>query len=136
MANLIFEIGKTYNFKTYAGSQLGLYHSLLTVSSVMNMEEAISKYRDVISLHKSLLPSLPEGTTKDPSLLTYILFEDRLNNNKKLFALEWINLSTVEETEGLDLQVNIFNISTSDVMLITSALRNLGFNNFEIKNIV
>lgn len=129
-----FEVGKTYNFTTLVGSQIGSIFKNMKVEAIMSLTEA-TRYRDVIGLHRSLYPSLPPGTPYEPNDLTYIGFrpqDEEVAAGLVVLALQWINQDSIVEVTGLTFTITVYNATNADINLAAENLRSIGIRSFEI----
>jgi len=128
----MFELNKTYNFTTYSPNILGgAIFKNMKVTGIIDLETALS-YSDVVSIHNNIYNDLPPGTTSNESLLTFIKFRDS-DGKELVLAQEWIDGSTVMETQSTIITITINDAGTGDVPDIKDALRLLGFSNFSVK---
>lgn len=125
----MFNIGKTYSFKTKAPSILGGEYKNQRVISIMGYDSAI-RLSDVRNTHNSLIPII-SGLTVSVELLTFYEFQDN-DNTKKIFAGEWIDGNTIITSNAIDILVTIPGQSTQEINIITSVLNKAGFTNFNI----
>lgn len=133
MATTTFQLKKKYNFsmKTEASMILGEKFTLMKVKGIMASTEAV-KYRDIATTHEILKPLVPNMS---PNLvdLTYILFET-IDGDEVLFALEYIDTTTIVEVNQVNLRIEILNTSTDDIQVLNNTLKELGYTKFTIKN--
>lgn len=127
----LFELRKTYNFNTKAPAILGEQYTLMKVLSILDYSQGL-KYKDIVTEYEILRPiitALPDNV-KD---LTFILFED-INKEQHLYALEYIEPTTIIEVKAIDVRVDILGISTDDINIIKAKLQDLGYNNVTISS--
>lgn len=75
--------------------------------------------------HSAALAYLPSGTPTDPTRLTYVVF--LINGVSKAFAWEWINPTTIKETQINIRTVVIPGATAANDQAITMALQAAGF---------
>lgn len=124
-----FLINKIYKFNTLAPSVLGETYDLMKVKSIMSAEVAV-KHRDIHSLNKELHPVIP-GLSNNANDNTYILFETK-NGTSVVFAVEWLNINTVELVTSTNIRIDIPDGSVADMEVIKLTLLELGYNNIKI----
>lgn len=125
-----FKILGKYSFDTFDTVILGNNFKPVTVVSIMDYRIA-SNFADVQALHSMLYSSLPVGTQKDFTKLTYILVRNK-SNEEKVVAVEWIRLDTIKEHVELTANVKISNVQISDADVIRRALIASGFDEIEV----
>ena len=125
-----FNIGKTYNFTTLAPDVLGGEYRAMKVISMMTATEAV-KYRDIYTLHSSLIDHIPNLPT-DANDCVFVLFENQ-DKIKIVLALEYIDINSIELVETTNIEIKLFNTNTDDLAIIRSRLLELGYTNFTIK---
>lgn len=126
-----FELKKTYNFnmKNDLVPVLGDKFKLMKVKGILTADQAV-KFTDIATMHqqlKPLLSSLPTSTSD----MTYVLFETH-NNDSVVYALEYIDLNSITEVDGINIRVNIANCSTQDLATIKTAILEMGYSNVEV----
>lgn len=122
-------INKSYNFTTLAPVILGANYTNMKVIAILNSKEAI-KYRDIKTLHdlvSKTITSLPKSTVD----LTYYLFENE-NNEKLVFALEYIEPTSIVQVQTVNIRIDVKNTTTEDLALLRKYLVEVGYNNFDI----
>ena len=76
-----YQIKAIYSFKTKAPSVLGETLRNMKLIAVMDYSMAIeSSHPDV--LHKTIYPYLPAGTIDDPTVYSYLKFENQTTKQK------------------------------------------------------
>lgn len=126
-----FELKKTYTFNTLAPAVLGEKYQVMRVRSIMDYDNALLK-KDVTTEFqtlKPLIPSLPDNVRD----LTFILFED-INGSDILFALEYINATTIKEVSAIDIRVEIRGVSSEDLSIIKTKLTEMGYSNLSVNS--
>lgn len=126
---MVFELKKSYNFTTLAPTILGNEYKAMKVKAILTSDNAL-KFRDIATLHttvKSVISNLPESITD----LTYILFENQ-DKEELVLALEYINTDSVIEVQGVNIRINITNVTVDDISTLTLRLKELGYVHFTI----
>lgn len=126
-----FELKKTYNFnmKNELVPILGDKFKLMKVKGLLTADQAV-KYTDIATMHqqlKPLLTSLPTNTSD----MSYVLFETH-NSDQVVYALEYIDLTSITEVDGINIRINIANCSTQDLATLKTAILELGYSNVEV----
>lgn len=127
-----FEIGKTYTFKTYAPEILGVNVVNVTCTAIMNASMATTMGLMIEHYHERMKPHLPNGYNNNPYTMQYLQFE-RTDGTKTIFALDWINLNEVEVVRSNTIQIEVNNVSVSDMEVIRRALVINGYVNISMK---
>lgn len=128
---MAFNILGRYSFDTYDSVILGNNFKPVTIVSLMDYRIA-SNFADVQALHSMLYSSLPVGTQKDFTKLTYLLVRSK-TGEEKVVAKEWIRTDTIKEHLELTASVTIRNVQVSDADVIRRALISAGFDDIEVK---
>lgn len=94
MATILTDlIGATVDLTTYAPEVLGTHYKRARILSLPDFEDA-SRYNDIKTLHATVLPNLPVGTSPDYTKLNYVKL--KLNNGTvTTLAVNWINLESI-----------------------------------------
>ena len=127
---MAFEINKTYNFSTLAPEKLGAVYKNMKVKSILDSAEA-GKYSDVYTLHTNLIPVIPNL----PNNITDLVFLLLQNNDgeKTVMAINYIDPDSVILVESVNIRVELTDVSSEDVAIITSRFRELGYFNFIVE---
>ncbi len=126
-----FEIGKSYNFETWAPSLIGAQYKAALVMAIMDYNTAI-KERDVTAAHKSIYGYLPPGTPNDAAATPYIRIK-LPSGIVTILALTWIKENTIELVDSGQIHVTVSDVAPSDVTKIRDQLVLAGYNNFNIE---
>lgn len=126
---MLFELKKRYNFSTKAPALLGAEYRNMKVESIMSSTEAI-KYLDILTLHEQVKTII--GLDIEPINCTFIKFKS-IEGDEKIIALEYINSDSIVEVETINIQINILNANTNDMLILSERLRELGYDNFKMK---
>lgn len=124
----VLSINKHYNFSVYANSVLGTSYKNTKLTSILDYNTAL-KFANIELLHRQVYPYLPPNTPSDLTKYTYYLFT--YNNKPIVLADVWILQNTIEETEGLNYDLKLRNITSAQLAVIRDQLRLLGIS-FEI----
>lgn len=126
-------IGTTYTFNTLAPSILGAIIQQAKLVSILDYETA--KHYDTIDLkYRSIYPLLPAGTPDQPDSTIYYRFISQ-SGEVIIIAEQWIDESSIETIEFVNIQVLFQQASLSDVQRIRNALNALGYSNYTIKTL-
>jgi len=127
-----FETNKNYSFNTRAPAILGPSYTNVRVSAILDYQTALM-LDNVEAKQRSVYPYLASLNIPDrPDQYTYILFVDS-EKNKHVIALEWIDISSINETYGISINVTLNNVAFSDVSLIRETLISLGYTSYNIQ---
>lgn len=125
------QVGKTYSFDTYAPEVLGTRIINAKCLAILNAENAISDGLDIISFHERMRSHLPVGYNNDPFSMIYVKLRNT-SGNESIFALDWINLTTVQETKANVINVTLNDVSPEDIEIIRRALVAQGYSDLSI----
>jgi hypothetical protein len=126
-------IGTTYTFNTLAPSILGAVIQQAKLVSILDYGTA--KQYDTIDLkYRSVYPLLPVGTPNQPDSTIYYRFVSQ-SGEYIIVAEQWIDESSIETIEFVNIQVLFQQASLSDVQRIRNALNALGYSNYTIKTL-
>ena len=128
-----FELNSVYNFSTYAPSILSNDIKNALVLGIFDYTVA-SQFVSPSTKHATIFPYLPVGTIDDPTKYTYILFKSEAGT-KEIFALEWINQSTITKKSSLTITVTVTGAQNGDEQIIRDSLILLNFKTFNIKTV-
>lgn len=124
------KILSVYNFNTVAPYQLGATRQNVLLEAILNYSMA-TKYDNVDLKARSIEPFLPEGSVKDPKAYTYLYFKNP-NDTHEIMAFEWIDSSSIVETQSVEINVKIPIADATDVERIRDTLTLMGFQSIEI----
>lgn len=127
------ELRKSYDFVTYAPTQLGGLHRSMKVEAIMDAATA-QTLRDVEGIHDSILPILPPGTPSRTSDLVFYKFRT-LQNDMVVLADAWIDQTSVQEVTTITIQATIYNASSADIQRVREAISLLNFTSFDVTTI-
>jgi hypothetical protein len=124
-----FELSKTYNLdiKTTLISVLGSSYKLMKVKGILTADQAV-KFSDIATMHEQLRTldtSLPTSVAN----LTYILFE-KVDGEQVVYPD--IYFTKAAQVDAVNLKVEIAGCSTTDWVIVESALKELGYSNITI----
>ena len=127
-----FELKKTYNFNilTEVAGLIGEKYKLMKVKGILTSDEAV-KYTDIATQFETLKPQLP-NIPNSVTDLSFVLFEDP-NGEEIVLALEYIDTGTISLVQAINIRVNILGVSTEDISLVQTKLKELGYTNFDVK---
>ena len=131
--NYPFELKKIYNFNTLPVSLLGAVIKNAKLLAILDYEMAL-KYDNVALKYRQIYPALPQGTPDQPELCTYFLFKSE-SGEDVIFADQWIDMSTVEVVDHVNIQVVFTEASIQDISRIRDLLSAAGYRNYTIKQI-
>lgn len=84
-----------------------------------------SSFANVAAQHAAALAYLPAGTPTDPTKLNYLIFV--INGTQVVYAWEWINPTTVVETQTGMRTVTLVGATAADDLRIREAMAAAGF---------
>ena len=126
-----FVVGKVYSFDTYAPDVLSTRIINAKCLAILNAQNAIANGLDVISFHERMRPHLPSGHNDDPLTMTYV----KLLNSagvETIFALDWINLTTLVETKANRIVITLDNVSIEDMEVLRKSITSRGYTNISM----
>lgn len=119
-------INARYNFRLYGSAHISGEVKRATLTSLASLAMASAVDPGLPSKHVRVLPSLPEGTSKDPSKLTYLIFTTEANQTL-VFAYNWLIPTSIEEASANKATLDVRISSADDLPRIISVLSNAGF---------
>ena len=124
-----FNINKVYNFNTLAPVILGDRYENMKVLGVLTADEAM-KYRDIYTLHNNLVPVIV-GLPVNAGDCSFLLLE---NSSKEttVLAIEYIDPNSVEVVTTVNIRADILDVSTNDMVIINSLLKEAGYFNITL----
>lgn len=126
-------LSKVFTFNTLAPAILGTEIKNAKLMGIMDYTMAVT-YDTIDLKYRQIYPNLPLGTPDDATLCTYYRFLSE-SGEKIVLADQWIDMTTLQLIEHVNLQVTFSNASLSDIPKIRDSLNALGFMNFVIKQI-
>lgn len=120
-------VNTRYNFRLHASAILGAEIKRATLISTANLAVASMVDAGLAGKHAAAVPSLPAGTAKDASKLTYLLFTTEAGQTVAL-AYNWIIDNTIEESAVNKATFEIRISSADDLPRIAAILANAGFS--------
>lgn len=128
---MAFEIKKVYTFNTLAPAILGAQIKNARLLGMLDYDGA-SAYDNIALKFRQIYPVLPNGTPNEPTACIYYWFQGE-SGDKIILADAWIDMTTVEVVEHINIQVNFTDAKLADMPRIRDAMNALGFRNFVIK---
>ena len=125
-----FEIGKSYNFETYASNLLGTNFKSVLISAKMDYNLAI-KERDITGAHQQVLPYLPTGTVEDASKNTYIRVK-LPTGEYTILSDAWIRQDTIQEVGSETIDIVVYGGSTELATRIRDMLALMNLTDFTV----
>lgn len=90
-------IGASVDLETYAPEILGDKFRRCKILAILDYEDA-NRYTKANTLHATLLPKLPKGTTTDYTELKYLKI--KLNNGETTaLAVDWVILDNISKVD-------------------------------------
>lgn len=126
----LLEIGKVYTFNTKSPVFLGAKIERAKLKSIVDASTA-RKFAPIDQIHAQVFPTLPQGTPRAIDASVYYVFEG-LNRSEIVLAALWIEESSVEIIEHVDITVRMPQSSIEDIEKVRIALTASGFKDFEI----
>jgi hypothetical protein len=128
-----FELNKIYSFSTTAPALLGTIVKNAKLNGIMDYETA-RKYDEIDVKYRNVYPLLPVGTPDQ--VRTSIFYKFKAENGSTIvLADQWINMTSVELIESINIRVTVTDISVVDISRIRDALLALGYQNIHIEQI-
>ncbi len=132
VAQVSLEIGKVYTFNTLSPVFLGAVITRAKLKSIVDADTA-RRFAPIDQLHAQVYPTLPQGSPKDVNASIYYVFEG-LNKSSVVLAASWIDMTSVEVIEHIDITIRIPQASLSDIEKARIALAAAGFKDFAIES--
>lgn len=131
MSKRQLEVGKVYSFKTFAPEVLGLKVINVKCIAVLNAANAVAAGLDIRAMHERVRPHLSPGYNNDPFTMVYVRLKNT-SGQESIFAMDWINTDTLEETSPNRIVVTVDGVSMSDVEIIRRALVIQGYDKINL----
>lgn len=128
-----FAIGKTYSFNTKAPAILGSTIQNAKLLSIMDYSTAIT-YDNIDLKYRTIHPLLPLGTPDQPDNCMYYRFLSE-SSEKIVLADQWIEESTIELIEHVNLKATFNQVSIQDISRIRDLILAAGYTAFTIEQI-
>lgn len=128
-----FQLNKTYTFSTTAPALLGTMVKNAKLTSIMDYESA-RKYDEIDLKYRNIYPLLPVGTPDQVRSCVFYKFKAE-NGSTVVLADQWINESSVELIEAINIRINVTDISIEDITRIRDTLLSLGYQNISIMQV-
>lgn len=119
-------INSRYNFRLYGAAHVGAEVKRATLVAQVSLGQAYATDPGLAAKHVQVLPSLPAGTSKDPSKLTYLIFTTEANQTIA-FAYNWLIATSIEEAMANKAVIDVRISSADDLPRIIGVLTNAGF---------
>ena len=132
MVQITLEIGKIYTFNTLSPVFLGAVIERAKLKSIVDADTA-RRFAPIDQLHAQVYPTLPQGSPKDVNSSLYYVFEGQ-NKTSVVVAGPWIDMTSLEVIEHIDITVRIPQASLSDIEKVRVALAAAGFKDFAIES--
>lgn len=126
------EIGKIYTFNTLSPVFLGAVITRAKLKSIVDADMA-RRFAPIDQLHAQVYPTLPVGSPKDVNASVYYVFEGQ-NKTNIVVAEGWIDLTSLEVVEHINITVRIPQASLGDIEKVRIALSAAGFKDFAIES--
>ncbi len=126
-------LSKVFTFNTLAPAILGTEIKNAKLMGIMDYSMALT-YDTIDLKFRQIYPNLPLGTPDDATVCTYYRFQSE-SGEKIILADQWIDMTTLQLIEHVNLQVTFTNASLSDIPKIRDSLNALGLMNYVIKQI-
>lgn len=124
------KIHQAYDFLLRAPGILGLGYKNAIVMAIMDYDSA-KLVQDILPIHTQVYSSLPVGTPRNASDLTYIKLKT-VSGEIRVIAFDWIASEPVMITSKT-VRVTLSNVAISDIPLINDALIQNGFTNINVE---
>lgn len=123
-------VGKKYSFYTLAPAILGSRFENLTLNGIVNYEIA-KTIRNIQDTQRQVYPILPEGTSDKFQNYNYLLFST-IENGILVLAEEWIDKNSIQTDFTIIANIEIRNVTATQIPLLRDILTTNGFNSFSI----
>lgn len=122
---MLLELGKSYNFTTYAPP---LFQEIFRKAKVIGLidYEIAKQHANVDLLQRQIYPLLPPGTPDRISKYSFVLFESA-SGKKFVMAYYWIVEDSIVEVVATNILVTVYNTTNADVGRIRDALNTMGY---------
>lgn len=125
-----FEIGKVYSFDTLSPLFIGRTIARAKLKSIVDATIA-RQFSAIDQQHAMIYPTLPPGSPVSVSASIFYVFEAQ-NKSTIVLAENWIDLTTVEVIEHIDIDIRVARASLGDVERIRALLSSGGIKDFTI----
>lgn len=119
-----------YNFNTLVPTILGGARKNVMLQAIVGYDMAV-KYCNVDLMSRTISPSLPVGTPKDPRKYTYLILKNDAGATE-IMAFEWIDNASIVVATTVKAIVTIPAVNASDIAKIRDNLILMGFHDFQI----
>lgn len=132
MINLSELLGAVVDLETHAPDVLTDSYKRCKILSILDFEDA-SRYANINTIHATILPRLPKGTSKDYTSLRYLKIQ--LNNNRNtVLAVDWIILDNIKKVDAYRrVAVKLDKVSIEEEDRLRKLLISNDFTILEIK---
>jgi len=124
-------INAYYNFDTLVPAILGGTRKNVMLKAIVGYDIAV-KYDNVDLKTRTISPSLPVGTPKNPRKYTYLLFRDS-GGATEVMAFEWVNSASIIVATTVKAVITLPSINASDINKVRDNLTLMGFHDFNIE---
>jgi hypothetical protein len=124
-----FEVGKTYNFDVHPSKIYGNTFTNMTVAGIFDYSTATA-LADIDAMHENAKPYVP-NIPNSPTKYSYIKFKQS-SGEYIIFGLPWIRDETIKLVDSNIIEVQINNVSPSDIPKVKAALSQNGFTELKI----
>lgn len=114
-------VNAEYTLRPYASSVLGSVLTNARLISTCNLEMAERVQPGLAERHVAIYHQLPEGTLKDASKLSYLVFRNQ-NNSLIVLAYEWISPASITVSTANRGVVEFLIASSADVTRVSALL--------------
>lgn len=122
----------TYNFETYVPQILTTSFKNVTVTSILDEEDARRGGMNTRELHAAIFPFLPAGSCpNDPTAYDYYKLKTATGQTI-VVAEPWINPNSVELVDAVTFLVKITGQTANDYNRIRNALFGAGIKSIDI----
>lgn len=121
---MTFKINSSYTFNNRAPAILGSGYKNAKLVAILDSKMA-GTLINIQSQHVNIYPYLPQSTPNSPEKYTYLVFE--INGERKVIAEEWIDELSVVESSSQNVQIDIKNVTTQDIVKLRNMLTIGGF---------
>ncbi len=124
---IAIEKGGIYTFTTIHPGYLGTLFEKALCGGALDYETAKLIDNNIDATQEAVKPYLPATASSKHTGYTYYVFTTQ-TNERKVFATEWINLSSIKENDDSKLIIEIGGAKESDLPQIRNVLGLAGWN--------
>lgn len=124
---IVIEKGGIYTFTTIHPGYLGTLFEKALCGGALDYETAKLIDSNIDATQEAVKPYLPATASSKHTAYTYYVFTTQ-TNERKVFATEWINISSIKANDESKLIIEIGGAKESDLPQIRNVLGLAGWN--------